>query len=286
MECIQTDGLSPQEFVAALNDTAYRQRIPLSGSIELTKRCNLRCRHCYLGDHRGRSSAKSRELSNKQWLAIIDEITQAGCLYLLITGGEPLLRRDFRDIYTHAVENGMLISLFTNGTLISEPVLDLLQELPPRDIEISLYGATAQTYETITGVKGSFQSCLEGIQLLLDRGLNVKLKTVLMTLNLDEFDAMEKMAKTFGVKFRFDPAIFPTMEGDKAPLYLRVDPEQAIAIEFSNRKRADGWRRFYEKFRTDTTDDRLYACGSGKTTFHISADGYLQPCIMASSYRF
>ena len=106
-----------------------------------------------------------------------------GCRWLLLTGGEPFLRPDFLDIYTNANKKGLLLTLFTNGTLLTPRSADLLAERRPFAIEITLYGATQQTYERITGIPGSYARCRRGIDLLLERNLPLKLKTMVMTLN-------------------------------------------------------------------------------------------------------
>jgi radical SAM protein with 4Fe4S-binding SPASM domain len=286
MECAQTDWLSDKEYLQQFNRKVAEQRVPLFGSIDLTHRCNLRCVHCYLGGKAGARGNGKQELGTDQWISIIDEITDAGCLYLLITGGEPLLRKDFKEIYCHAKANGLLVTVFTNGTMVTEEILELFQDLPPRAVEISLYGATAPTYEKITAVKGSYGQCLKGIHSLLDHRINLKLKTILMTLNRHEFYDMETMAKEYGAKFRFDAAIFPSMDGDKAPLGLRVSPEEAIEKEFSDGDRSRQWKYFFERMQGLSLPDTLYNCGTGLTSFHIDPYGRLQPCLMVTNLRY
>jgi len=284
MECTQTTFLSNKEFLTEFNQKSAQLRIPLTGGIDITHRCNLRCVHCYLGNHAG--NILQNEMSTQKILSVLDEITDAGCLYFLISGGEPLLRRDFPEIYKHAKNNGLLVTIFTNGTLITDKILGLLNDFPPRVIEISIYGATASTYEKITRVPGSYEKCLNGIRRLLDKKINVRLKTILMTLNSQEFFDMENMAKDFGVKFRFDAGIFPRMNGDKSPLMLRVSPEDAIEKEFSDKDRLLSWKLFFEKTRGYLLSDKLYICGAGITFFHIDPYGNLQPCIMVSNIKY
>jgi len=280
MECTETAFPSNKEYFIEFNRKSAQLRIPLSGGFDITHRCNLRCIHCYLGDNA--NCTLSKEMGTKQILSILDQITDAGCLYLLISGGEPLLRRDFPEIYKHAKNNGLLVTIFTNGTLITDEILELFSDLPPRIVEISLYGATASTYEKITRVPGSFEKCLKGIRQLLDNKINVRLKTILMTLNSQEFFDIEHMAKDLGIKFRFDAGIFPCMNGDKSPLRLRVPPEDAVEKEFSDEDRVLSWKLFLEKTRGYVLSDRLYHCGAGITFFHIDPYGNLQPCIMVS----
>jgi radical SAM protein with 4Fe4S-binding SPASM domain len=280
MDCNQTDWLSNKEYLQQFNRKVAEQRIPLSGSIDLTHRCNLKCVHCYLGDKTKIQGNGKKELSTAQWISIIDQITEAGCLNLLITGGEPLLREDFAEIFTHARTNGLLVTVFTNGTLITGEILELFENMPPRAVEISLYGATVATYEKITGIKGSYKKCLNGIQSFLGHGINLKLKTILMTLNRHEFYDIENMAKTFGVKFRFDAAIFPCFNGDKTPIELRVSPEEVIEKEFSDGDRSKQWKDFFERMQGVSVPDTFYHCGAGLTSFHVDPYGRLQPCLM------
>ena len=176
------------------------------------------------------------ELSTAEWRRILDEVTRAGCLYFLITGGEPLLRPDFREIYRHAKENGLLVTLFTNATLVDEAMADFFAEFPPRSIEISLYGAGPAVHDAITGSPGSFQKRLEGIQRLLSRRLPVWLKSMLMSLNRDEIPELRELAAGLGVRFRIDALLFPRFDRDPGPLGLRVSPEEAVAAELPTRR--------------------------------------------------
>lgn len=269
------------QYLREFTARAARLRVPLSGSLDLTYRCNLKCLHCYTGDHSGNMPAA--EMDTRRIKSLLDEICDAGCLYLLLTGGEPLLRKDFPEIYRYAKEKGFVITVFSNGTLISDEIVRLFEEMPPRQVEISLYGAAGPTYESITGVSGSYQNCISGIRKLLDHRIPVGLKTVLMTLNSREFAAMERMAEDFGVKFRFDAAIFPRLNGDTSPVDLRVSPAEAVAREFSDSGRVARWEQFLKDHRLEPTSDDLYQCGAGRTGFHIDPCGSLRPCLMTTT---
>ena len=220
-------------------------------------------------------------MDTRRVLAAIDEIAQAGCLYLLISGGEPLLHPDFGEIYRRSKENGLIVSVFTNATLIDRATADLFAQWPPRLVEISLYGATGPTYEAVTGVPGSFERCLRGIGHLRDHGIRFALKTVLMTLNRHEFGAIESYARELGVRFRFDPAISARFDGNRAPVELRIPAAEAVAREFADRDRKVGWQRFAARWEQIVpASDELYQCGAGRTSFHITPAGTLQPCLM------
>jgi len=286
MDCARTTLFNDARYLELFHKKLEEERIPFSGSIDITQRCNLRCIHCYLGEHTSSPVDQQRELKTDQVLSLLDEISEAGCLFLLITGGEPLLRKDFPRIYTHATQNGLIPTIFTNGTLITESIAALFHELPPYSVEISLYGATASTYETITGVKGSYARCIKGIQKLLRNKINVQLKTMLMILNSHELSAMEEMAKNFGIKFRFDAALFACLNGDKTPLSLRVSPEEAVEKEFSDPARYRDWQGYATRHKNVYVEDNLYVCGAGLSNFHIDSYGNLQPCLMTHTIRY
>jgi len=281
-----TPCLSDKEYLLHFKKKVEKLRVPLTGDIAITHRCNLRCLHCYLGSERKNLKISRKELSTSQFLSTLDDITEAGCLFLLITGGEPLLRDDFIEIYRHAKTNGLLVTVFTNGTLITDKVLEVFEHLPPLVVEISLYGATATTYEKITGVKGSYRQCLNGIERLLEHQINVRLKTVLMSLNHNEFLDIQAMAKQFGVKFRMDAEIFPRFNGDKTPLELRVAPEEAVEKEFLDKDRLMQWEKLFKRLQEVPAQDTLYSCGAGVTHFHVDPFGNLKPCMMMHSPRY
>ncbi|MBI5633654.1 MAG: radical SAM protein [Nitrospirae bacterium] len=284
MECPEAVYPDNMHYLRDFTARSASLRVPLSGSLDLTHRCNLRCLHCYTGDHSGDMLVP--EMDTGKIISLLDEICDAGCLYLLFTGGEPLLREDFPGIYRYAKEKGFLISVFTNGTLISDSIVKLFEELPPRIIEISLYGATEQTYDKITGVKGSYKKCIAGIEQLLARRINVRLKTILMTMNSHEFSAIEDTAKAFGVKFRLDAAIFPRFNGDLSPLDLRVSPSEAVEKEFSDVERVAQWETFLHNHRQRSSSDDLYYCGAGVTGFYIDPGGGLRPCLMTTTLAY
>jgi radical SAM protein with 4Fe4S-binding SPASM domain len=224
-------------------------------------------------------------LSGAEAAHIIDQVADAGCLFFLITGGEPLLRTDFPQLYRYAREKGLVTTVFTNGTLIDEKIVALFREYPPRAVEISLYGATAQTYERVTGVAGSYGRCMAGIQQLLAAHVPVRLKTIMLSLNIAELGAMQELARTYGVRFRYDPLVFGTLAGDPGPLALRVPASDAVAAEFRDPARPLAWSRYLDEAGAAPSTRDLFICGAGRTTYHVDAFGNLQPCILVSRGR-
>jgi radical SAM protein with 4Fe4S-binding SPASM domain len=273
-------------FFDRLVAVQHRLRLPISGSIEVTQRCNLRCAHCYLGDYR-RGHSGLKELTTAEIYRLLDQMANAGCLWLLITGGEPFLRPDLLDIYRYARRKGLLLTLFTNATLIDEATADALAEMPPQSIEITIYGATPQIYQSVTGRRASYQRFRRGLDLLLQRGLNVKLKTMLMTLNRHELPAMQALAKSLGVEFRYDPMLNAAIDGGRAPIALRLLPEEVVSCDQADPTRQYDLRRLLEGFKGQQADDHLlYTCGAGQNTFHIDPFGRLSACIMSRSQTY
>jgi len=282
MDCPSIPDLNYSDFGKQLGEAVGNRRIPLSAMIELTERCNLRCQHCYISTSAMDADAKSKELSTEQWYRILDELAEEGTLWLRISGGEPLLRPDFRDIYVYAKSKGFLVSLFTNATLITPALADFLHEWPPENVAITLYGATAETYERITGIPGSFQRCRRGIDLLRERGIPFKLRTVVMTLNLDEYWSIRAYAEEIGADFAHDPVVRPAVTDGvgRNPVDLRITPEQVVELEKALPMAEEEWQRLARDYWSKP-GDTLYNCGAGLRSLHIAADGMLYLCAMS-----
>lgn len=224
----QTDQASI-DWTLGFRKRAHRNRIPISATLELTSRCNLRCQHCYLGNQDEQHARHAQERDTVAVKASLKEWADAGCLYLLITGGDPMMREDFAEIYRFACELGLLVTVFCDGILVDQTIIELFEEFPPRKVEISIYGATAGTYEEVTRVPRSHAEAWEGINLLCDNGIRVGLKTVLLSINEHELDEMEAQAKERGLPFRYDAAVFPCLPvNSNEPLDLRVAPEKVV----------------------------------------------------------
>lgn len=274
------------EWLGASTRRAVERRIPVAGLLELTSRCNLRCVHCYLGpqEQHWAEERRRQELSLEKLLSIIDELAEAGCLYLGITGGDPMLHDHFADVYRHACERGIRVTVLCNGVLVRDAHVALFREYPPLNVEVSLYGATKATYEAVTKVPGSYAKCLAGVRKLLDNGIRVQLKTVLIQLNAHEAGEMRRIASELGVEFRVDSAIFPQLtDRGHAPLDYRLAPAEAVRIELADARTLEAWT---EKIDLQPApSDSLYRCGAGVTGFYVDPFGYVSPCIMTTNHR-
>ncbi|HUT71650.1 MAG TPA: radical SAM protein [Desulfatiglandales bacterium] len=258
------------------------QRIPLSGTVELTFRCNNRCVHCYVNKRIDAPGEKERELSCTHVCRILDDLAEEGCLWLLLTGGEPLVREDFRDIYLYAKKKGFLITLFTNGTLITPSLADFFEEFPPRSVEITLYGITERTYEQVTRSPGSYGRCRKGIDLLMERGLPLKLKTVILTVNRHEFLAIKEFVEGLGLEFRFDALINGRVNGRRNVAKLRIPPHEVVELDMTDPRRGPDFARLCERMSGVRQDpDLLFRCGAGVSSFQIDPYGRLMLCTIA-----
>lgn len=282
------DEVGYQQYFAEIAAKVGTGRAPLNAIIELTERCNLRCRHCYIHDPAQDHLVRSRELTAEQWYRILDELAETGCLWMTWTGGEILLRPDFADLYRYAKRKGFLIVLFTNGTLLTPELVALFQEWYPHYLEITLYGMTAETYERVTGVRGSYEKCLRGIEALMNAGIPLRLKTVGMTLNKHELPAMYDYASSLDVDFRHDSVLRPTFHGQDIR-DLRLSPEEVVDLDLVRPDAQDAFEMALQHALDSVQDnplydpERLYNCGAGFRTFHIDPYGQLTMCHMIRS---
>ncbi|HEV3217120.1 MAG TPA: radical SAM protein [Vicinamibacterales bacterium] len=278
----------------AFSDLVHRAarsgQLPINGTFELTHRCPLVCAHCLNNLPMGDTAARDLELTREEHYRLLDELADAGCLWLLYTGGEIFARRDFLDIYTHAKQKGFLITLFTNGTLITPRVADHLVRWRPWSIEITMYGRTRETYERLTGVPGSFDKCMRGIDLLLERGLPLSLKTVAVSINQHELWDMQRFADDRGLEFKFDASMNPRIDCSHAPLSVRLTPEEVVGLDLQDPKRMNEWELFAEKnfkpANPPERQDELYYCGGGVDSFSIDPYGRMSICIISQKDKF
>ena len=278
-------------FSANLHQRQAGRRSPMEVSIEVTRRCPLECQHCYNNLPMGDQDARSREMTTEEHFRVLDELVEMGCFWLLYTGGEIFARKDFLEIYTYAKKKGFLITLFTNGTLITEKIADYLVEWPPFAIEITLYGRTKETYEALTQIPGSYERCLRGIELLRSRGLPLKLKTVATSINKHEISAMRQFAEEeLGVEFKIDGQINPRIDCSQSPLAVRLTAEEVVALDLHAPKGVSEYRRLakhdLENPPNLAKNETVYFCGGGMNSFAINAYGGMGICVISQQETF
>lgn len=239
----------------------------MSVCLELTYRCNERCIHCYIDD---RINADD-EMRFVDYELIIDELTEMGCLSLLITGGEPTLHPDFLDIVRYAKKKRMLVNIYTNGLAVTGDLLDELIELQPNSISFSFYGGTASVHDGITGVPGSFEKSIGTLLLAKARGIDVFIKTVLMKQNIHDYENLLKLAKYLDVAVESTMSVMWSHSGIPADRFRLMDIE---AYKYAMRLE----QKYASKVIDETSVKSDYICGCGRSALSINPYGSVYPC--------
>jgi radical SAM protein with 4Fe4S-binding SPASM domain len=279
------------------------RRVPLSFDLEITARCNNNCRHCYINLPAGDQAARSQELSLTELSRIADEAVELGALWCLLTGGEPLLRADFPDIYLTLKRKGLLVGVFTNATLLTDAHVQLFRRYPPRDIEVTVYGATAATFESVTRTPGSFAAFRCGVDRLAAAGIPFRLKAMALRSNLQEMAEVAGFSRRYTKDYyRFDPQLHLRFDGDPQRnleiISERLGPNEIVRLEQEDPERSQALQQGCDKLilSSDVSYDRciecerretcssfegltrLIACGAGNRHFVVGYDGLFRIC--------
>jgi radical SAM protein with 4Fe4S-binding SPASM domain len=282
-------GGNPSPYVSRVSPRRHpmwKNGAPLLGhlDLELTERCNNNCIHCYINLPSEDVRAKQRELSTPEIQDILTEAAALGALSVRFTGGEPLLREDFSDLYVFARRLGLKVFLFTNARLISPELAGLFARIPPLEkIEISVYGLKQKSYEAVSRVPGSFSEFWQGVELLLAHRIPFVVKGALLPPNRREMEEFEAWATGLpAMDFPPSYAIFFDLRGRRDSISknrliqrLRLSPSEGVAV--LRRQGSKYLRQFCRKFM-GPDGDRLFPCGAGHTPC-VDAYGNLQACL-------
>jgi len=266
---IQSMGRS--EFFSKLENRAFEQRIPYKATIELTYGCNMRCVHCFNPTHKAKG-----ELSTQEFCRIIDQLAQEGCFLINFTGGELFSRRDAFEIFHYAKKKGFAITLLSNATLITPERADQIQALQPLRVEVSIYGATRETYERVTQLPGSFGRFLEGVEGLRERQVPLAIKMPTMTLNQHEVKQAKDLVEGWGIRFVYCAEINPRQDGSVEPLHYRITPQEVIQLD--QEILGEGHREGQEEKKCQANEG-LFSCGCGKSSVAVTPYGEMNLCI-------
>ena len=264
------------------------RRVPLDFYLEITARCNNNCRHCYINLPANDPIARRNELSLTEISNIADQAVDLGALWCLLTGGEPLLRHDFKEIYLALKRRGLLLSIFSNACLVTEELIAFFKEYPPQYIDVTVYGVTEKTYEAVTRKPGSYAAFRRGLDLLLKSGIKTKLKAVALRSNVHELPQITAFCQAHSSStFRFDPLLH--LRYDQNPIRNaeiwkeRLSPEEIVAIEQADDERAGALQKNCEKFIFKDSShhecNHLIHCGAGNGSFVVSYDGIFRLCL-------
>jgi radical SAM protein with 4Fe4S-binding SPASM domain len=287
---VSSDHPSPYVRKASpLDNPLWTDQGPLLGSldIELTERCNNDCIHCAINLPQGDEETRRRELSTSQIKSILTEAASLGALSVRFTGGEPLLREDFAELYIFARRLGLKVLIFTNARLINPDLAYLWAHIPPLEkIEVSVYGMTRSSYEAVSRIRGSFDEFRKGVGLLLQQRIPFIVKSALLPPNEQEVETFETWAASIPW-MNIPPAyaLFFELRGRRDSLtknrliqQLRLTPDKGLAfLTRHGETYRKEMREFCGKF-IDPPGDRLFACGAGQAPC-VDAYGSLQPCM-------
>lgn len=278
---------------------AAQRHIPLGGTFEITARCNLNCKMCYVRLDKFRMDQIGREKTTKEWIALAEEAVDAGMLNLLITGGEPLLRDDFIDIYTALNMMGFIITLNTNATLLTPKIIKLFKKYPPTATNVTLYGASPETYASVCGNPGAFDATINGLEKLKEVPTVLEVRTTFIKDNKHELDAIREIANEYTKRFAINVTVNKAVRGACSNAeYCRLSPVEMFDLAEEN---ADHYRKlknekqFVLEKNMDTDNHiqaknygfdvppKIISCLAAKSMCWISWDGRMLPCGMFAS---
>ncbi len=266
-DCNLTGAESP---LRKIRETRWNAARPMSAQIEITYVCNLDCSFCYnVVDH------KQREMNTLEIIDVFRKIADFGVLYLTLTGGEPMARRDFFTLGHAARDMGFALRIYSNAHLIDERRADKIAAFSPLELETSIHGGCAETHEKLTRVKGSFVRLIAGVRNLRERGVKVNMKCPITKDNQDEVRAIKALGDSLDATVIFDAVITPRDDGDTEPLELMGTDD------FLKRY----WSAEFEDLRPheelEPRDDTQLAavCGTGRSSFALDPYGNVFPCV-------
>jgi radical SAM protein with 4Fe4S-binding SPASM domain len=256
-----------------MNAKAISLGIPLSVHLDLTWRCNERCVHCYL-DHDGAGELSFAEISG-----LLAQMAGAGVFLLTLSGGEPLLRKDFFAIVRRARELMFNVKLKTNGILIRQPQAAMLRRLGVENVQISVYSHRAEVHDAITKAPGSLRRTTNAIGFLVSQGLKVTIAHVMMRNNRGDYPGVRELAGRLGAGFTIDPTITPHINGSRSLLALNISRADLSAVMRDETLVNDAAN--YCAPPAPVTDNDLDGapCSAGHSSCYVSPFGDVYPCV-------
>lgn len=267
---------------------AALKEIPIKGSLELTPLCNMNCKMCYI-KHTPEEVKKSGGIKPVEfWTDMIPEMKEAGVLFLGLIGGEALVYPDFPNLYNTFYKNGFYLNITTNGTLLANGIPGWMKKSPPRYVTVSLYGASNETYENVTGKKDVFYLVKKAIYNLLQEGIPTKLNYCVVPENKEDLECIYEMSREWNIPIMVTPYSFPAIRRELVEQYKRCSPEEVASVYHQIKKRELGenyeaWcyylsqKKYNQK--TDRHTDKMY-CTAGINNFWINWKGVMTSCGM------
>ncbi|MFC1804985.1 radical SAM protein [Candidatus Omnitrophota bacterium] len=247
---------------------------------ELTFKCPLHCRHCYSECYNQPACFKG-ELNTQEVKLILDKAHQAGVIWVCFTGGDPLSRNDFSEIYSYAKEKGFITTVFTSGYLLDSKIIKLFESRPPFVVELTLNAVTQELYEKISQVKGSFPRVMQAIDLLIKHGVPVKIKTQVTKDNFQQLPGIKSFIERLGLEFHPNYILYPRLNKDPAPCNLRISPQEILGLGAGNESLSACEDCSSLGFGPRTPSADLFTCAiAGKDGFYIDPYGNIFFCLL------
>lgn len=283
---------SLEEYMVAM---ATANKTPIGGSIELLPLCNMNCGMCYVRLSKNEMEQQGQLRSVDEWMALADEMKDAGVLFLLLTGGEPLLYPGFQELYLYLKKIGMIVTINTNGTLLDEEWADFFSKNPPRRMNVTLYGASEHTYKELCQYPSGYERTVRGIKLLYDKGIDIKINGSLVKKNEKDADKIMDFADSMGIFSNIDTYMYPACR-ERNGMFdknIRLTPREAAKekLHFLKRKmtpeefnkRADDIISIVANTLPGEAKQEEIKCRAGKSSFTINWQGKMRPCVMLNN---
>lgn len=275
-----------------LYSKASASGVPLSGTFELTPLCNMNCKMCYVRLNKETQEKIGPLALADEWITLAQKAKEEGMLYLLLTGGEPFSHPQFQKIMTELHRMGLIISINSNATMIDENVIEWLKEVPPVRVNVTLYGASDETYERLCRHPKGFTQADKGIRLLRQAGIAVRINCSITPHNVQDLPQIVEYARKNNLQIQPAAYMFPPMRKDMSLVGTndRLMPEEAAYYTAYAEYLIYGKERFLEKSENTPTLTELdddcrevgdgVRCRAGKCSFWITWDGKMLPCGM------
>lgn len=286
MELLTIEGNTVEKMM--LQRAASVQR-PINGSLEILPLCNMNCDMCYVRLSYAETEMKGGLHTADEWINLGREMQKAGVLFLLLTGGEPLLFPDFKKLYSELKQMGMVLTINTNGTLLDEEWADFFGENKPRRINITLYGADDRAYETLCHYPGGFEKTLRAIRLLKERDVDVKINGSVTKENYKDMQKIYALGEMLGVPVHMDTYMLPGIHERGMPFdeQSRLLPEEAATAGMEALKAEMDPQAFpiYVEQRITQLEngEEKYpsgiTCMAGNCSFAVNWQGEMRPCV-------
>ena len=284
---------SEPRIVTYMHQKGWKLGLPIAGNFELTARCNFNCPMCYVHMTEAQVKAAGRELSAREWLTIAEEARDMGMLFALLTGGEPLVRKDFFQIYRGMKELGLLISVNTNGSMLQGEILEKFLQDPPFRFNISLYGGSNETYQKMCGLP-MYDRVKENIRALRKAGVDVSLNLSITPYNCHDLERIYRDAVELDVNVKAASYMYPAIRvnGEQYGCGNRLSAKEAAhyAVEWDKlrfseeefRARAENMKNLVSVDEPSCAieTDAGVRCRAGSTSFWMTWDGRMLPCGM------